>query len=221
MFPRAATECALVVGLNSLSSHLPSLLPASSLTVKSHWKQSSGNNCHKQNKKKQKNLFIWSEQQSQWIRATMGSEEKKQERMKPWYSYKRMKSIWTKYISPFSLILFSFFDALGKNNGSCTSEFTGRAPCLVDNYRLAWHWHYQYLGKLFPNYVRRDRKLVLDLLWKEDKNVLSMVSEASDSPQRGNLLSHCTNLYIKHGCGKRTGCSVGGGVLLSGIKKFP
>lgn len=54
MFPRAATEWALAVGLNSLSSHLPSLLPASSLTVTSHSKQSSGNNCHKQKKKGKK-----------------------------------------------------------------------------------------------------------------------------------------------------------------------
>lgn len=37
----------------------------------------------------------------------------------------------------------------------------GSSTCLLDNYRLAWQWHYQYLGKLFPNYVRRDRNLVL------------------------------------------------------------
>lgn len=71
------------------------------------------------------------------------------------------------------------------------------AHCLVDNYRLAWHWHYQYLGKLFPNYVRGDRNLVLHLLCKEDRNVLSVVSEASDGPQCGNLLSHDFHLCIK------------------------
>lgn len=108
-----------------------------------------------------------------------------------------MKSILTKYISPLSLPLFSFFYALGKNNGSCTFECTGSTPCLVDNYRLAWHWHYQYLGKLFPNYVRRDRNLVLHLLCREDRNVLIVVSEAPDIPKCGNLLSHGSNSYIK------------------------
>lgn len=120
------------------------------------------------------------------------------ERIKPWYSYKRMKSIWTKYISPFfSLSLFSFFDALGKNNGFCTFECTSSTPCLVDNYRLAWHWHYQYLGKLFPNYVRRDRELVLHLLCKDHRNVLSVVSEAFNGLKCANLLSHDTNLRTK------------------------
>lgn len=178
MFLRAATECTLVVGLNSLSSHVSSLLPASSLTVESHSKQSSGNNCHKQ-----KNLFIWSEQQSQWIHATMGSEGKNG---KEWNLDIHTKE-WNQFeqnTSPFSLRLFSFFDALGKNNGSCTFECTGSTRCLVDNYRLAWRWHYQYLGKLFPNYARRDRNLVLHLRWWEDWNVLSVVSEASDSPWR-------------------------------------
>ncbi len=122
---------------------------------------------------------------------------KKWERMKPWYSYKRMKSIWTKHISSFPPLLFSLFDALGKNNGSCTSECTGSTPCLVDNYRLAWHWHYQYLGKPLPNYVRRDRNLAVEMHIGEDRNVLGRVSEASDSPQLGNLLSRGSNLYIK------------------------
>lgn len=192
MIPRAATERTLVVGLNSLSSHLPSLLPASSLTVESHSKQSSGNNCHKQ--KKPVYLVGTAVPMNARYHGEWGE---KRERMKPWYSDKRMKSIWTKYISPFSLPLFSFFDALGKNNGSCTFECTGSTPCLVDNYRLAWHWHYQYLGKLFPNYVRRDRNLVLHLLCREDRNVLSVVSEAFDSPQRGNLLSRGAILYRK------------------------
>lgn len=152
----------MVVGLNSLSSHLPSLLPASSLTFESHLKQSSGNNCHKQ----KKTVYLVGTAVPMNTRYH-GEWGEKRERMNPWYSYKRMKSIWTKYISPFSLPLFSLFEALGKNNGSCTFECNSSTSCLVDNYRLAWHWHYQYQGKLFPNYVRRDRNLLLHLLWTE------------------------------------------------------
>lgn len=95
------------------------------------------------------------------------------------------------YLSFLSLCLVSLMLCV-KNNGSCTCECTSSTPCLADNYRLAWHWHYQYLGKLFPNYVKTDR----NLLYKEERIVLSMVSAVSHSPLCGLYLSH-VNLCLK------------------------
>lgn len=103
MFPRANAECALAVGLNSLSSHLPSLLPASSLSGTSHLKQSSGNNCHKQ--KKTVYLVGTAVQMNSRYHGEWGEWR---QWMKLWYSYKRMKSIWTKtYLSFLCLCLAS------------------------------------------------------------------------------------------------------------------
>lgn len=94
--------------------------------------------------------------------------------------------------------MFSFFDALGKNNGSCTFESAGCKLPLFDNCRLAWHWQYQYLRKLPHNYVWRERNLALQLLCWIASNFLSVVGEAFDSPPCGNLLSRSPDVCIHH-----------------------
>lgn len=162
MFPRANAECALAVSLNSLSSHLPSLLPASSLSGTSHLKQSSGNNCHKQ-KKQQKNLFIWLEQQSKWIHATMGSEGNDGSEWnfdihtKEWNQFERKTylSILCFFFAP--LMFFRWW----KKKNMALTLLGIQAAHPVDNYRLVLHWHYQDQCKQFPNYVWRDKNTEL------------------------------------------------------------
>lgn len=187
MLPRATTECALVVGLKFplSTSPPPSRLPP-------HWQSSHiWNNPLAIIAINKKNLFIWSEQQSQWIHATMGSEGKNGKEWnldihtKEWNQFEP-----NTYLPFLSLCLASLMLWVKIMVPALLS--VQAAPCLVDNYRLAWHWHYQYLGKLFPNYAGRDRNLVLHLLCREDRNVLSVISEASDS-LRG-LLSRGVNL---------------------------
>lgn len=183
-----------MVGLNPPHHISPSPCLPPSLTVESHSKQSSGSNCHKQKNP----LFIWSETVVPMNTRYHGEWGEKCDRMNPWYHTKKEKEINLNQMHIFlSLSLFSFFDALGKNNHSCTFGCRGSSPCLVDNYRLALHWHYQYLGKLFPNYVWRDRNLFLHLLCRKDRTFFSLVSEVSDSPECNSLLSNGTNLYIK------------------------
>lgn len=62
-------------GIPKYTSPIPSVM---SLTVQSHWKQSSGNNWYKQ-----KYLFIWRKQQSLWISFSNGNKKGKEEKQEP------------------------------------------------------------------------------------------------------------------------------------------
>lgn len=157
-----------------------------SLTVESHSKQSSGSNCHKQKNP----LFIWSETAVPMSTRYHREWGEKCDRMNPWYSYKKKEINLNQMHIFLSLSLFSFFDALGKNNHSCTFGCRGSSPCLVDCTGIISTWVSCFL-----------------IMWGEIgscsctyhavKTFFSLLSEVSDSPECNNLLSNGTNLYIK------------------------
>lgn len=152
-------------GWSKFPQSSPPLLPASSLTVQSHSKQSSGSNCHKPKTKQNKKCLSGRKQQSQWIQSRTGSEGRKQTKKKvtEWALdiHLKKKSIgnYISFISSSASVWLLWLR--GWRTIVAALLGVGSSTCLLDNYRLAWQWHYQYLGKLFPNYVRRDRNLVL------------------------------------------------------------
>ena len=109
---RTGRVCTESAGIWSSScSEFPltiSLPPPSvcSLTVQSHWKQSSGNNCNKQ-----KFLFIWREQLSCWIGFSVWElrGEKKEKTEKTTKRFDNIYWEWNQFTEQFYLLIFAVF----------------------------------------------------------------------------------------------------------------
>lgn len=144
---------------------IPTILPHPLHCLPPHWQSTHIQNNPpaviaintKQNKTK--NVYLVANSSSSEYSLAQGPMGVKRDRVSAWYSFKKSGKNLLKTKSVLISTLRPKCSFFGWKTTAAALSGVGSSTCLVDNYRLAWRWHYQYLGKLLPNYASRDRRL--------------------------------------------------------------